>query len=299
MFSWSKSCFTISFTTRKFLKFKGNFIILRTHMTGSIFQDKQDRYFIPYKGWCVQLENGEYLKDNLLDEPEGPFHIVVDTLSHGNWHTTYNLENDNGHKLLSKGVRSIKYFLEGYYLLEDNNEDELINRGDVKGGFRAADYIERYNVMRNDGTLLSDKWFDRLSKDLGYFKAKLDGHHIRLYLSGKIEFIHEPYLDFGCQVVEINHELYIQNSKGDNITPCCSSIMWASKKVWEVEILHDGKFKSFLHGQGNGVISYLHEILILNNTIAIIENNNVWYKLDSLGKTTEILKFDTEAIMGL
>lgn len=154
-------------------------------LNGDIFEDGKSRVFIPYKGWNIQRQDGELSRDNLTLTNEGPLKIIPDPLSHGKWHTLYNLLDSEGNKILPKGVRHVKYFEEGYYLLEDNNEDELINRGDVKGGFSAKDYIERANILFDDGHLLSQECFDRIIPSItGYFKIQKDGHKNYIDYSG-------------------------------------------------------------------------------------------------------------------
>ncbi len=138
------------------------------------FVDGYSRAFAPYKGWFIVGEKGNVIPDKYTRDDPGPLTIIADSISHGNWHTLYNLIGKAGKKILVKGVRSIKHFREGYYLLRDNNEDELINRGDVKGGFRAYDYEERANIVFDDGRLLSNEWYDdvRYSGVIGQFLIK-------------------------------------------------------------------------------------------------------------------------------
>ena len=107
------------------------------------------------------------------------------TNSHG--HTLYNILNTEGDKILPKDVRFIKYHPEGYYLIKDNNEDELIARGDVLGGFRACDYIEEYNIIFDDGSLLSKEWFDRvIVLDAQHIAAKKSDTSLLIANTGKV-----------------------------------------------------------------------------------------------------------------
>lgn len=103
---------------------------------GKHFIDDLPREMIPYKGWHIIREDGTREKDSIISESDGPFERIQDLIPlGGNVYVYENLLDKNGNKLLSKGIRNIKYFQDGYYLLKDNNEIELINRGDVKGGF--------------------------------------------------------------------------------------------------------------------------------------------------------------------
>ena len=140
------------------------------------FIDNLPREMIPYKGWHIIKEDGTIEKDSMFSESNEPFEIITDPISHGNWHTFYNLLDKNGNKLLPKGIRKLEYFQDGFYLLEDNNEDELINRGDVKDGFLAKDYVSKMNVLREDGSLLDEEWFDEVIPDMGFFRVKRNHH---------------------------------------------------------------------------------------------------------------------------
>lgn len=126
------------------------------------FVDNKKRVFVPYQGWLIEDENGVTVKDPITQTDEGPLKSIPDPLGHGNYHTLNNLLDSNNNKILPKGVRTIKFNPMGYYLAEDNNEDELLHRGDVPGGFSGKDYRERANIIFRDGRILSDEWFDRV-----------------------------------------------------------------------------------------------------------------------------------------
>lgn len=153
---------------------------------GSCFVDGRTRSFAPYKGWFIVDANGDVMGDPFTREDSGPLTIIADPISHGNWHSLYNILGKDGKKILGKGVRSIKHFRDGYYLLEDNNEDELINRGDVKGGFLASDYVERFNVVFDNGSFLSYEWYDRVSPAVnGFFLVSQNGKENLVDFNGK------------------------------------------------------------------------------------------------------------------
>ena len=80
--------------------------------------------FEPYKGLSIVSKDGESKKFHI---DEGPLRIICDTLSYGNYHKLDNLIDSTGRKILAKGVRKIKYDKQGFYVVEDNNEDELID----------------------------------------------------------------------------------------------------------------------------------------------------------------------------
>lgn len=60
--------------------------------------------FEPYKGLSIMSLNGSSKKFHV---DEGPLRIICDTLSHGNYHSLYNLIDSTGRKILDKGVRAI------------------------------------------------------------------------------------------------------------------------------------------------------------------------------------------------
>ena len=145
-------------------------------MEASYFIDNKERIFVPYKGWMTRDSNGIESKDEFTTKIKGPFKDIPDPLGHGHYHTLDNLIGHDGKKILPKGVRHITFYPEGYYYIDDNNEDELINRGDVHGGFLAKDYIEQKNIVNTAGKILSDIWFDDLTPMVnGYFRVSIDG----------------------------------------------------------------------------------------------------------------------------
>ncbi|MCR5714822.1 MAG: hypothetical protein K6F98_07865 [Bacteroidales bacterium] len=147
-----------------------------TIIEGKSFVDGNSRALAPYKGWFIVGEKGNVIPDVHTREDQGPLTIITDPISHGNWHTLYNLIGKDRKKILVKGVRSIEYFRDGYYLLRDNNEDELINRGDVERCFCACDYEERANIVFDDGRLLSREWYDEIKPAVnGFFLVIRDG----------------------------------------------------------------------------------------------------------------------------
>ncbi|MBR1894501.1 MAG: hypothetical protein IJ823_04515 [Bacteroidales bacterium] len=155
-------------------------------LDGNVFKDGRMRAFAPYKGWFIVDADGDVKVDPFTHEDLGPLKVIPDPLSHGNWHTLYNILGKDGKKVLGKGVRSIKHFRDGYYLIKDNNEDELINRRDVKSGFLASEYVERFNVVFDNGSILSDEWYDSVSPAVnGYFLVSLDGKENLVDFNGK------------------------------------------------------------------------------------------------------------------
>ena len=256
---------------------------------GKYFIDNLPRVMVPYKGWHIEHEDGTQELDSLISESNGPFQIINDPISHGNWHTLYNLLDDEGKKLLPKGIRSIKYYQGGFYLLEDNNEDELVNRGDVRGGFLTKDYVSKMNVMREDGSLLDEEWFDEVIPDVGFFRVRFNHHWIWVKLSGEIFQKHT--LKFGCVLVCHDGKYAIHHSFGDKLTDFFTSVMWSENGIWNVKMISNGGETCFLHGEGGEIIFYAHEILIKNGIIALLEKDNIWYSFDSSKKLTPCFRW--------
>lgn len=164
-------------------------------INGDTFEDGMTRVCVQYEGWCCIDKDGVKKKDEMTKSKYGPLRIIPDPLSHGRWHTLDNILNLEGEKILPRGVRYVKYYRDGYYLLKDNNEDELINRGDVKGGFKASDYIERFNIVLENGRLLSNEWFDDISPAvMGYFKIIQNGKENFIDFNGNKFSLNVPNL---------------------------------------------------------------------------------------------------------
>ena len=251
------------------------------------FPDNYSREFVPYKGFCKILNDGAYVMDENTSEPNGPFEIICDPISHGNWHTLYNLLDRNGKKLLPKGIRKIKYYGD-FYLLEDNNEDELINSEEVKGGFNAAKYRSHMNVMLTDGTLLFDEWFKKIEPLGEYFHVYNErGSSGYFTLTGDIFEKNIYPIKFGCTIKPKDESYTIFNSLYDVIVEEYTSVMWSSNGLWIVELLHNGEHHVYLHGQGDAIINYAHEILIKPTVLALVEKKDVWYAVDSKGNLTK------------
>lgn len=266
-------------------------------LPAELFPDNLPREFVLYRGWQVINEDGSREKDKQFIDSEGPFKIIPDPLGHGNWHTLNNLLDNNGKKMLPKAIREIKYYQEGYYLLYDNNEDELINRGDVKGGFLTKDYVEHMNVMRNNGTLLFDEWVLRIIPEIGCFRVYYSPNQWSwVKLSGEI--IEQTRMKFNCVLVSHGDFYCIHNSFGDRVSEKYSSVMFCFGKLWHVNIYSKGRHVTLLHGHGKGeIIDYAQMILIKNNIVALLEKDNRWYSFDSLGNLKECFSWNPELAM--
>lgn len=247
------------------------------------FPDNYSREFVPYKGYCKILEDGTYVKDENTSEPDGPFKLISDPGSHGNWHSLYNLVNREGVKLLPKGIRTIKYYGD-YYLLEDNNEDELINSGEVKGGFNARKYRSYMNIMLTDGSLLFKEWARKIEPMGNYFHVydAIGGEGFYSLTGDRFDKNLFP-IKFGCVIKPKSRGYTIYNSLYDAIIEECTSVMWTSEGIWTVELVHDGNHKTYCHGQGDAMINYAHEILIRPTVLALVEKDGIWYAVDSKG----------------
>lgn len=171
--------------------------------------------FEPYKGLSIVSKDGKSKKFHI---DEGPLRIICDTLSHGNYHRLDNLIDSTGRKILAKGVRKIKYDKQGFYIVEDNNEDELI---DCYQCIPNDKYEEKHCIVLNNGTILANQWFDDIMVlPNGYVKVFKDGKENLLSLSG--EFLLNSYVDYitmfyGDYVYYINDGvLYKANINGEH-----------------------------------------------------------------------------------
>lgn len=221
------------------------------------FYDGLDRRFIPYKGWMKINKDGTFVRDELTLTDEGPFRIIIDTASHGNWHALYNLIDSKGNCILSKGVRKITYFSSlGYYLIEDNNEDELINRGDVKGGFRVKDFQEWYYVVTDDGQMDNS---ESLIHSLRVFQHK--GFFGRFNIEGSV-IENGSWLE--KERVNINQSEY-------------TAAMWADRGIWGMNVIDKRGYRHYFFGQGDFMTSYAHEVLISKYGTIFLEKDSWWY----------------------
>ena len=155
-------------------------------ISASYFLDNKERQFIPDKGYMIIEPNGEMTKDEHTVSIKGPLQTIPDPLSHRDYHTLENLIGLNGEKILPKGVRHIRYYPEGYYIVEDDNEDELINSS-KRGDFSASDIVKKMNIISERGEILSDLWFDDVQRMVnGYFLVSRDGEANLIDINGNM-----------------------------------------------------------------------------------------------------------------
>ena len=155
--------------------------------------DGKKRTFVPYKGWCVD-NMGQLVPDPLMHiANEPPLKIVNDIdrfvnsneISHK--HILYNVLDKCGKEILSKWVRKITYVTSlDIYLIEDNNEDELLEKNNYRNVDR-NEYCERHNVITNAGELLSKDWFDDIIvSTYDYLKVNRNGKQNLIDLDGRL-----------------------------------------------------------------------------------------------------------------
>ena len=163
------------------------------------------RLFVPYKGWCID-NMGELVKDPLINICVPPLQIIDDIEKHSeptqitNNHILYNILDKNGNEILSEWVRNISYInSHEIYLIEDNNEDDLIN----KYGYLNNDNRKKYNVVTKDGVLLSSEWFEEITpSNGGYLRIKRRGkynlfdQHGHFLLKDDAEFVSDYLCDY-------------------------------------------------------------------------------------------------------
>ncbi|MDD6364457.1 MAG: hypothetical protein PUA47_03805 [Bacteroidales bacterium] len=264
-------------------------------ISDSDFCDGNSREFVPNKGLMVVNEDGSKEKDFLMNDLEGPLKIVVDCLSHGSWHTTYNILDSTGKKILPKGIRSIKCLPGGLYLLEDNNEDELINRGDVRGGFRSADYVSRMNVMRPDGTLFSEEWFDEVLPRIGAFLVRRNKRRYYLDCDGKTLKLPYEHLKYGCVLVTAESGGYIiYDDMYRKIASAVAVIFCSEGGLWNVNLCVDSIKRRFFHGQAPSILNYAQQVLLRTDILAIVlpERLGPWCILYTDGRQEECFNWD-------
>ena len=163
------------------------------------FLDGKERTFIPYKGFCIKKDNGELEPDPLM-VIQSPLKVIDDIEKFSNpnvisdKHITYNILDNNGNMALSKWVRKITYYpYFGYYIIEDNNEDNLRR---INGAILTNDYREGYNIVTKEGVLLSKEWFEKVSPSTnGYVhicrnhKQNLIDMHGQFFLNEDADYV--------------------------------------------------------------------------------------------------------------
>lgn len=226
-----------------------------------IFYDGLDRKFIPYKGWMKVNKDSSLVRDELTYEDDGPYKIIdnIEAFYKGDakGHVLFNLVDSIGRIILPKWVRKITYFSSlGYYLIEDNNEDELINRGDVIGGFRLSDYQEYFYVVTEDGEIdNSESLIDGLKtlKYRGFFGRFNVGEYI------------------------IENGRWLENEKFDKNKSDYSAAMWADRGIWGMNVINESGYKHLFFGQGDFMINYAHEVLCSKIGTIFLKKDSWWY----------------------
>lgn len=116
--------------------------------------------FIPYKGYFIIDADGDTHKLMSVEEM-GPLKIVAEFPKHANCHTLFNLLDLAGNKIFDSDVRHIEFAKYGCcYVVEDNNEDDLINK---YGCIKCDEYWEKQCVVLPNGKILTNKWYDKVS----------------------------------------------------------------------------------------------------------------------------------------
>ncbi len=227
------------------------------------FYDGLERRFIPYKGWMKVNKDASVVRDELTyeDGGEGPFRIIdnIEAFYHAttHGHVLYNLIDSTGKTILSKWVRNITYYSSlGYYLIEDNNEDELINRGDVKGGFRSSDYHKWYFVVTEEGNIENS---ESLIKSLRVLKHR--------GFSGRF--------NIGCFVIEDGR--WLEKEKCDKNLSDYSAAMWTERGIWGMNLINDSGYNHYFFGQGDMMINYAHEVLCSKIGTVFLKKDSWWY----------------------
>ena len=227
------------------------------------FYDGLERRFIPYKGWMKVNKDASVVRDELTyeDGDEGPYKIIDNIeafyfgTTHG--HVLYNLKDSTEKLILSKWVRKITYYSSlGYYLIEDNNEDELLPLRDVKGGFRLSDYREWYSVVTEDGNIIEDSCLINSLRRLNH-----RGFCGRFNVGGFV----------------IEDGRWLENEKCDKDMSNYSAAMWADSGIWGMNVINDSGYKHLFYGQGDMIINYAHEVLCSKIGTIFLKKDSWWY----------------------
>lgn len=117
------------------------------------FKDNKPRQFIPYKSYIT--DSGEVLESGIEREERDISIESIFPTPHEHW--KYNLKNKEGELLLPKNVRKIEWNEAGYYIVYDDNEDELHAR--YRGPLPLSEFHYEYWIVDKEGKFLSELSF--------------------------------------------------------------------------------------------------------------------------------------------
>ena len=220
--------------------------------------------FEPDKGYFIIDLKGNSQKLTSVQET-GPLKEVVEMLSHGSYHALSNLLDPTGDKIFDKGVRSIKYTQHGYYIVEDNNEDELLN----KYGYLNNEYQQEQCIVLPNGKILSNQWYDKVFPlPNNYIKVEKGNKENLLNLNGDLYL--EEYVD------------YVTYFNGDYIYYLHNGVLYRKHKDGKVDLIRElenipdvGNFHISGRGVVNGsIIKSMH-----NPSVIFLSSNHVVRKI--------------------
>ncbi len=155
------------------------------------FLDGQIRTYYPGTGWVI-LSPEDYNiigTDPYMLPNDGPLKIIHTShkLSQGNCRNLDYLFTPQGIRILENGVREIIYHSDGYYLIEDDCREEVTDYDYLTGKLPFENRRSRYNVVLEDGRLLSQIWYDEIFPAInGYFLVIQNGKFNAIDYSGNL-----------------------------------------------------------------------------------------------------------------
>ena len=82
----------------------------------------------------------------------------------------------------------------------------------------------------------------------------------------------------------------IVNTQGKLLFSGFTSAMWTDSGIWNINVESNDKRYYGLHGDGNNITSYIHELLISNRGEFILEKDDIWYLVKSNGELEPVIK---------
>lgn len=128
------------------------------------FPDNKDRTFVLYKGWVIESDSET---DSTVSTPKPNNSLVsIESISplSCDEHWKYNLKDCNGELLLQHNVRKITWYEDGYFIIYDDNEEDLTRKSKKSGHafFSSDEFHCEYRIADRHGKLISRTSFESI-----------------------------------------------------------------------------------------------------------------------------------------
>ena len=246
----------------------------------------------------------------------------------------YNLLDLHGHFLLEDDAEFVSDYLADYayccrngilsVVLPDGRE-EAIRSLDVydesrdgkirstwrimylKGIYRKTiDEKEEWNYLVNYKNILFKYYYDKLEASgiQGLYFVWKKGETKLMDMAENVltDFSFNlpacSYFIFGYAIIEIEEKYGMINHRGEVVHIGFTSVLWAPQgsNLWEMYYLRNRTEKKYFHGQGGSFVHYVHDFLIRNRIVCLLEKDNKWYYPDYDNNIVELFECAPESI---